>query len=242
MKMRDELEELAYSIRNDSDVAVAVLRDNGEKAFCAGADLTEFLTATSPTAARKARWQRDVWGNLLSLRQPLIAGVHGYVLGVGLELALCCDIRIAAEDAKFGFPEAGLGIIPAGGGTQTLPRHILCGRALEMILTGRVVTAQEALHWGIVNSVVSKTELDRFTDNLATTIAQLSTDTVRTAKEAVRRGRDLPLREGLKVEAMLSERLMRSFHGETQIDIDSKRTGESITVDLRRESNCGRAL
>src|SRR3972149_95027 len=139
LQMRDELYQVLAAIRDDPEVKVAILRGAGDRAFCAGADLTEFLTAPSPVIARQVRWERDVWGLFLSITKPLIAALHGYVLGSGLEMALCCDIRVASEDAQFGLPEMNFGIIPAAGGSQTLPRVIGRANALEMLLTGRRV-------------------------------------------------------------------------------------------------------
>ena len=115
IKMRDELFEVLSGIKDDPEVRVAIFKGAGEKAFCAGADLSEFLTAPSPVIARQVRFGRDVWGLFLSVPQPLIAAVHGYALGSGIEIALCCDMRIASEDAKFGLPEVGLGILPGSG-------------------------------------------------------------------------------------------------------------------------------
>ena len=119
---------LAQSKGND-EIRIVIFKGAGEKAFCAGADLSEFLTAPPPVAARQARFARDIWGLFLSIPQPIIAALHGYVLGSGVEMALCSDIRIASEDVKFGLPEMQLGIIPAAGGTQTLPRTIGQGKA-----------------------------------------------------------------------------------------------------------------
>jgi len=110
IQMRDELYQVLGAIKDDSEVRVAIFAGAGERAFCAGADLTEFLTAPSPTVARQVRWERDVWGLFLSIDKPLIAALHGYVLGDGLEIALCCDLRLASEDTQFGMPEPGLGI------------------------------------------------------------------------------------------------------------------------------------
>src|SRR4030042_6023650 len=112
IRMRDELYEALGAIRDDPEVQVVILRGAGEKAFCAGADLTEFLTAPSPVIARRVRFERDIWGLFLKIDKPIIAALHGYVLGSGIEMALFCDIRIASEDAQFGVPEMGLGIIP----------------------------------------------------------------------------------------------------------------------------------
>ena len=104
IQMRDDLYSVLCVIRDDPDVLVVIFKGAGEKAFCAGADLSEFLTAPSPAIARQVRWERDLWGLFLSLPQPLIAALHGYVLGSGIEMALCCDIRIASNDVKFGLP------------------------------------------------------------------------------------------------------------------------------------------
>jgi len=130
VQMRDELYQILGAIKDDDEVMAIILKGAGEKAFCAGADLSEFLTAPSPVIARQVRWERDLWGLFLSLTQPLIGALHGYVLGSGIEMALCCDLRIASEDAKFGLPEAGLGIIPAAGATQTLPRVVGQAKAI----------------------------------------------------------------------------------------------------------------
>ena len=171
IRMRDELYEVLGAIRDDPEVRVAVFKGAGEEAFCAGADLSEFLTAPSPVIARQVRWERDVWGLLLGITKPLIASLHGYVFGSGLEIALCCDIRIASEDAQFALPEAGLGIIPAAGGSQTLPRVIGRAGALEMLLTGRWISAEEALRMKLVNRVVPEDELFLDTERLAAKIA-----------------------------------------------------------------------
>jgi enoyl-CoA hydratase len=123
-----------------------------------------------------------VWGLFLSIPQPLIAALHGYVLGSGIEIALCCDIRIASKNVKFGLPEVGLGIIPAAGGTQTLPRTIGRAKALEMLLTNRWIEADEALKIGLVNRVVKKEKLIKTTEEMAGTIASHDPHAVRNAK------------------------------------------------------------
>lgn len=204
IQMRDDLYQVLQAIRDDPEVRVAIFKGAGEKAFCAGADLSEFLTAPSPVIARQVRFGRDVWGLFLSIPQPLIAAVHGYVLGSGIEIALCCDIRIASEDARFGLPEVGLGIIPAAGGTQTLPRIIGRGRALEMLLTNRWLTSEEAFQFGLVNRVVPKDKLLDTAGELAKKIASYDPQAVRNAKQAVVRGLDLSLAEGLYLEKMLA--------------------------------------
>ena len=209
IKMRDELYQILGAIKDDPEVSVAILKGAGEKAFCAGADLSEFLTAPCPTIARQVRWERDVWGLFLSLPQPVIAALHGYVLGDGIEMALCCDLRIASQDARFGTPEVGLGIIPAAGGTQTLPRAVGRSKALEMLLTCRRLSAEEAYKVGLVNRVVPRNELLTTTEEIAKKIASHDQTAVRSAKQAVVKGLDLALNEGLELEKKLRLSLYR---------------------------------
>lgn len=204
LKMRDELWQVLEAIREDDEVAAVIFQGAGDKAFCAGADLSEFLTAPSPTIARQVRWERDLWGLFLSLPQPLIAAVHGYVLGSGIEIALCCDLRIAAEDTQFGLPETGLGIIPAAGATQTLPRLIRRSKTLEMLFIGTHIDAQEAYQLGLVNLVVPRQELLPAAERIAAKIASYSQPVIRWAKQAVQRGLDLPLQQGLEMERKLA--------------------------------------
>jgi enoyl-CoA hydratase len=217
IKMRDELYEILSAIRDDDEVRVGVFMGAGDKAFCAGADLSEFLTAPSPIIARQARWERDVWGLFLRIPQPLIAVLHGYVLGSGIEIALCCDIRIASENAKFGLPEVGLGIIPAAGGTQTLPRVVGRARALEMLLTNRWIEAEEALRIGLVNQVVANQQLRDAAEELAGKIASHDPFAVRCAKEAVIRGAELSLADGLDLEKRLSLQLGARFEDKNPV-------------------------
>jgi enoyl-CoA hydratase len=207
IQMRDDLYEVLRAIKDDSEVRVAIFKGAGEKAFCAGADLSEFLSAPSPTVAREVRFTRDVWGLFLRISQPLIAALHGYVLGSGIEIALCCDIRIASEDTRFGLPEVGLGIIPAAGGTQTLPRIIGRGRALEMLLTNRWLGGEEAFQCGLVNRLVPKDKLLETAEEMAKKIASYHPIAVRNAKKAVVRGLELPLPEGLELERRLASEL-----------------------------------
>jgi enoyl-CoA hydratase len=204
LKMRDELYEVLGAIKDDAEVKVAIFQGAGERAFCAGADLTEFLTAPSPLIARQVRWERDIWGLFLSLPQPLIAALHGYVLGSGIEIALCCDIRLASDDVQFGLPEPQLGIIPAAGGSQTLSRTIGGARALEVLLSGRWLKADEAKRLKLVNRVVPRKELFNEAEKLAKKIAGFDPAAVASAKQAIVRGIDLTLEQGLELEARLA--------------------------------------
>lgn len=208
IRMRDELYQVLAAIRDDPEVMVAVFNGAGEKAFCAGADLSEFLTAPPPVAARQVRFERDIWGLFLSITKPLIAALHGYVLGSGIEIALCCDIRLASEDARFGLPEPGLGIIPAAGGSQTLPRTAGGAGALEMLLSGRWLKAEEAYRLKLVNRIVPRAGLLPEAGRLARKITTYSPRAVSYAKQAVTRGLDLTLPQGLELETKLGQRLM----------------------------------
>jgi enoyl-CoA hydratase len=207
IQMRDELYQVLGAIQDDPEVRAVIFRGAGDRAFCAGADLSEFLTAPSPFIARQVRWERDIWGLFLSIAKPLIAALHGYVLGSGIEIALCCDIRLASEDAQFGLPEVGLGIIPAAGGTQTLPRAIGRTEASEMLLTGRWITAEEAHRLKLVNRVVSRTDLLPAAERLANRIKGYSPTAVTAAKQAITRGLDMSLEQGLELEARLGASL-----------------------------------
>lgn len=207
IKMRDELYEVLGAIKDDAEVGVVIFRGAGERAFCAGADLSEFLTAPSPVIARRARWERDVWGLFLSIAKPMIAALHGFVLGSGVEIALCCDIRLAADDVQFGLPEPGLGIIPAAGGSQTLPRIIGGGKALEILLSGRWLKAEEARRLKLVSRVLPRKELFPAAEKLAQRIAGFDPLAVSYAKQAVTRGLDMSLPQGLELEARLASSL-----------------------------------
>jgi enoyl-CoA hydratase len=204
VQMRDDLYQVLGAIKDDPEVKAVIFKGAGEKAFCAGADLSDFLSAPSPIIARQVRFGRDVWSLFLSIPQPIIAAVHGYVLGSGIEMALCCDIRIASEDAKFGLPEVGLGIIPAAGGTQTLPRAIGMAKALEMLLANRWLSSEEAHSTGLVNQVVPRNKLLETAEEMAKKIASFDPMVVRNAKQAVVRGLDLSLSEGLELERRLA--------------------------------------
>ncbi|HEX7126568.1 MAG TPA: enoyl-CoA hydratase/isomerase family protein [Thermodesulfobacteriota bacterium] len=205
MAMRDDLSEVLAAVRDDPDVGAFVLSGAG-RCFCAGADLGEFGSAPSVTAAREVRDARDNWELLRSLDKPGIAALHGPTLGAGLELALLCDLRLAAEGTTLGLPETGLGLIPAGGGTQTLIRAIPRGPAVEMLLTGKRVDAGTALAVGLVNRVVPIDALVPAALALARTVAALPGEAVRAAKAAVRDGLDLPLPHALDLERRLAAR------------------------------------
>lgn len=201
--MRDDLYAILGAVRDDPEVRVVVLRGAG-RAFSSGGDVREFGSAPSPLVARAVRWRRDVWGRLLGLRQATIAAVHGYALGAGFEMALLCDLCVAAEDACFGFPETRLGMIPGVGGTQTAPRSLGIGRALDLVLSGRWLDAREAHSLGIVNRVVPRARLRGEAMAIARRIAAIDPQRVAALKACVRRGLDLGLEQGLQLERRLA--------------------------------------
>ena len=159
MAMRDLLWEYLQACRDHPDVRAVCFRGEG-RAFSAGADISEFGTAPSLWESRRARHERDVWGLMLSLPVPLLARMHGFCFGAGLELPLCCDVRVAEEGTQFALPEVTLGYIPSAGGTQTLPRTIPPGAAADLILTGEPVGTEEALRWGLITKAVPAADLD----------------------------------------------------------------------------------
>ena len=206
VEMRDGLYEALQAVGDDPEVRVMILRGEGP-AFSTGGDVSEFGSAPSPVGARAIRWRRDVWGTLLSLPQPTIAAVHGFTVGGGMEMALLCDVCIAAHDTIFFLPETGLGMIPGVAGTQTAPRAIGLGRALDMVLTGKRVNADQALQIGLANQVVPRESLLAAAKTLANSLAQHDPQLVALAKRAVRQGMDQPLAEGLRLERRLFSRL-----------------------------------
>ena len=210
LAMRDELYEVLEAIRDDPEVHGVILCGAGDRAFCAGADLTEFGMAPSQAVARQVRWERDVWGLFLGLHRPMVAAVHGYVLGSGMEMALLCDIRIAADDAVFGLPETALGMLPAAGGTQTLPRIIGRGPALDLLLTGRRITAQEAYDLGLVTRVVPRPRLLAEAQEVLEEVLASDPSAVRLARVAVNHGMEMSLPQGLDMEARLALALFRT--------------------------------
>ena len=202
VEMRDDLYEILQAVRDDPEVRVMILRGEGP-AFSTGGDVSEFGSAPSPVRAREIRWRRDNWGTLLQLPQPTIVAVHGYTVGSGIEMALLCAICIASNDTVFFLPETSLGMIPGVAGTQTAPRAIGLGRALDMVLTGRQVKAEEALQIGLANQVVPRATLLTAAKSLAYTLSRYDPKVITLAKRAVRQGGDLNLSDGLRLEQNL---------------------------------------
>jgi enoyl-CoA hydratase/carnithine racemase len=200
--LRLDLKHFFNAVQSDRDVRLVVLTGAG-RAFCAGADIKEWKAPSSIVEDRQERLRLSFWHTMSRCELPIIAAINGYALGGGCELAMCCDLRIASDQARLGLTEVSLGIIPGGGGTQRLPRLIGRGKALELILTGKHIDAHEALRLGLVEQVVPHDQLLAAVEELAQTIASRAPLAVKYAKEAIVRGSALPLEEGLKVESEL---------------------------------------
>jgi len=207
--MRDDLFAALGAADEDSDVRVLVLRGRGP-AFSTGGDVREFGTAQSAVVARVVRWRRDVWGRLLGLRAATLAAVHGYAVGGGMEMALLCDVCIAADDARFALPETGLGMIPGVGGTQTVPRRAGTGRALDLVLGGGWLDARAAAAAGLVHRVVPRARLEAIALVLARRLAALDPARVQAARRVVRAAHDLDLAGGIALERRLGVALAGS--------------------------------
>lgn len=200
--VRREVVEALDALRTKDDVRVIVITGAGDKAFVAGADIGEFADR-SPVEQRAAMEGRRIFDEVAAYPKPTIAMINGYAFGGGCELALACDIRIAARSAKLGQPEIKLGILPGGGGTQRLPRLIGAGRALRLLMTGDAVTAEEAERMGLVDQVVDDDALQSAVNALATQIAVHSPVALRLIKDAVRAALEAPLSAGLAYEREL---------------------------------------
>jgi enoyl-CoA hydratase len=185
-----ELSLLLEEIENDDELRVIVITGAGDKAFMAGADINELVDRDARLGRRVSRERQEIFSRIENLHVPVIAAVNGYALGAGLELALACSIRICSEKAQFGAPEVKLGIIPGDGGTQRLPRLVGQGRAMEMIITGDFIDAQEAYRTGLVNKVFPPEKLKEEAMELAEKIASRPPLAVRYAKEAVNRSQE----------------------------------------------------
>jgi|TARA_B100001750_G_scaffold29989_1_gene20316 enoyl-CoA hydratase/carnithine racemase len=205
--MRDELYETLKLLRDDPNAKVAILKGSGERGFCAGADLTEFGTAPSQVIAREVRWERDLWGLFHTQPKPIVAALHGYVIGSGIEIASLCDIRIAADNCIFRMPEVALGMVPAAGGTQTIPRLIGTSRTSEFILSNRVMEVGEARKIGLVDRVVPRSELLKECLSVSRILSRHDNSALILARRAILLGLDLSLSEGLKLEKRFAETL-----------------------------------
>jgi enoyl-CoA hydratase len=200
---KGELRECFASLKNETAVDVVILTGAGEKAFVAGTDIAELRGLDGASGKEFSEGGQSVFDAIANLGKPVIAAVNGYALGGGCELALACHIRLASANAKFGQPEVNLGIIPGYGGTQRLARLIGRGRAMEMILTGMQIDAQEALGCGLVSRVFPPGELMPRARAMAALIASVGQIAVRMALKAVNMTEEVSLSDGEKLEASL---------------------------------------
>ncbi|PQD97109.1 enoyl-CoA hydratase [Pradoshia eiseniae] len=196
-----ELCEAFAELEQSDDVVCVILTGKGEKAFMAGADIKEFPQMMEGAQPEQSSKKGEVFRVINSFPKPTIAYLNGHTLGGGLELALACDIRISANEIQLGLPEVKLGLFPGGGGTQRLPRLIGEAKAKELMFTGNSITAEEALHLGIINKIADQGMEDVL--KMAAKIGRHSLQSLRRIKEAVNVGQEKPIDEGLALEAKL---------------------------------------
>jgi len=207
-QMTRDLVEACRQVEEDSGIRVAIFTGAGDRAFSAGMDLKERAeTAFSPIERRNQKLTQTIHTQSRAIgvmTKPTIAAIRGYCVGGGLEMALACDLRVAAEDAKLGLTEVKRGLIPGAGGTQRLPRAVGITKALEICLTGDTVSGSEAQRLGLVNIAVPGTDVMKAAEDLAGRILKGAPMSVMFIKEAIKKGIELPLEEGLRLEADLS--------------------------------------
>lgn len=204
------LDTALRAIEEDDEVRAVVVAAVGERAFSAGSDVKEFASLRGRVGEGKLIEENATYGRLATLPLPTVAAIEGDALGGGLELALCCDLRVASETARLGLPEVGLGVIPGSGGTQRLPRLIGLARAKEMIMLGEIIDADAAHDIGLVNRVVPAGEAEVVAGHLAATLASRGPVAVREAKAVINSALQGPLDEGLAAELAASERVFFS--------------------------------
>lgn len=203
LRAREEIIEIFDELLGMEEIWVIILTGAGNKFFVAGANISELLALTPETAMERVKAAKRFTCYVEHYPKPVICALNGLALGGGLELALCCDLRLAADHIKVGLPEVNLGIMPGGGGTQRLPRLIGMGRAKELIYTGSLISANEALSLGIVDKVVPSDQLMKEAQKLAGKIMAKAPLAVRAAKQATNASWDLSLEEGMELENQL---------------------------------------
>jgi enoyl-CoA hydratase/carnithine racemase len=228
----DELSGELARLDGEDDARAIVVRGGGDRAFVAGADIKEFPSLReTPREGGSARGIQKVGAEIERLRTPVVAAIHGFCLGGGLELAMACDVRVAAEDAQLGQPEIKLGLLPGGGGTQRLPRLVGHGRALLLNMTGDPISGTQAYEWGLVERVVPREQLLDAALEIARTIAERSPHAIAVIKEIAAETRDLPLADGLRREAEAFLRCLASEDG---------REGVAAFIEKREPAWTGR--
>ncbi|RKQ35750.1 enoyl-CoA hydratase/isomerase family protein [Oceanobacillus halophilus] len=230
---RETLEEIVKGLdllSKNEEVGCIIFTGKGEKSFAAGADIKQLRERTAIDALNPFSMQ-GVYDIIENCEKPTIAMVNGYALGGGCELAMACDIRIASTNAKFGLPELNLSIIPSAGGTQRLARLVGKGKALEMILTGKMISAEEALQFGLVSDVVEFDELNRTVDQLASQILNKGPLAVKLAKIAVNYGTEADIKTGLVLEKLSQAVLFSS---------EDKNEGTQAFIEKRKPNFQGK--
>jgi enoyl-CoA hydratase/carnithine racemase len=210
VELTRSLDRALAAVESDPDVRCVVLTGTGERAFCAGSDVKEFESLQGRVGEGKLLLEKAVYRRIALLPVPTIAAIQADALGGGLELALCCDLRVADERAKLGLPEVRLGVMPGSGGTQRLPRIVGIAKAKELILMGEIISALAALEIGLVNRVAAAGQALDEAMKMAETIAERGPLAVREAKRALDLAGDMPLDEGLARELDASERIFAS--------------------------------
>ncbi len=229
--VREGLLTIAQELREKiEEIKVVVLTGTG-KAFVAGADIKSFPFLTQETAKARLKKTRLLYQQMEDFTRPVICAVNGFCLGGGLELAMSCDIRIAAATAQFGQPEVNLGIIPGGGGTQRLPRLVGAGIAKELIYTGEFISAERAAAIGLVNKVVAPEDLMAEAKKMAAYIARKPVLAIRAAKEAINHGLNMTLHEGLDLESM---------HWSYLCGTEDQKEGAKAFIEKRKPNFVGR--
>jgi enoyl-CoA hydratase len=214
----------------EDEIRVAILTGKG-KAFMAGADIKSFPELTQEKARARLKKGRQLYLKVEQFERPVICAINGYCLGAGLELAMCCDIRVASSQAQLGQPEINVGVIPGGGGTQRLPRLVGAGRAKELIYTGKFIGAEEAARIGLVNRVVEPEMLMDEVMELAALIADKPPLGIRAAKESITRGLNMTLLEGLELE---------SYHWSYLCGTEDQKEGARAFIEKRKPVFKGR--
>jgi len=217
--------------RDDAAVRGVILTGAGDKAFVAGADISELAHANAIAAERSSRFGQHVLDLIENLAKPVIAAVNGFALGGGCEMAMACTIRIAVETAKFGQPEVKLGLVPGGGGTQRLPRLVGKGRALQLILSGEMISAQEAYRIGLVNEIVPAADLIARADAIMKKFTANAPIAIKLALEATNKGLETSQSEGMLIEA--------AYFGLCAATED-KNEGTAAFLEKRAPQFCGR--
>jgi enoyl-CoA hydratase len=215
-EMLAELDDIFKKIENNKNIYAAIITGAGEKSFVAGADISEMKDLNLEQAQKFGEYGSKIFRNIEKSRIPVIAAINGYILGGGLELALACDIRIASEDAIFGFPEVGLGIIPGYGGTQRLPRTIGISHAKKLLYTAERINARQALEIGLVNEITEKSALMEKAMGIAARIASQAPVAVASAKAAVNKGINTDIDEACIIE---TEIFARCFETQDQKNV-----------------------